>query len=209
MSAQPPQIAATISADPVCGLKSGDGWSVKTVRRDSAILHHLTSSAFACSMDGPTKFDGWGFSAHIIFVRSGGLRVGQFGHSRTLLGGDIFICCAWLPLTLDASDGLDALIVTLPGWWALQRIIDELQVLPHLYVGKAYFAAPIIAELAQRLFALDDGSEAEASQGLVMIADLMRTALAACVEAERVLPRAQGRMGEILWFVARNLDKPG
>ncbi len=209
MSAQPPQIAATFYADPVCGLQSGDGWCVKTVRRDVAVIHHLTSSAFACSLNGATEFDGRVFSAHVLFMRSGELRVSQCGHSRTLLVGDIFICCAWLPLTLEASDGLDALIITLPGWWALQRIMDHFQVLPHLYVGKTYFAAPIIAELAQRLFDLDDGNEAAASQGLVMIADLMRTALAACVDTDRVLPRAQGRMGEILWFVARNLDKPG
>jgi AraC-like DNA-binding protein len=209
MSVKPPQIAATLSADPVCGTQSGDGWSVNTVRRDVAIVHHLRSSAFACSLDGATEFDGRGFSAHVIFLRSGELRVSQCGHIRTLLGGDIFICCGWLPLTLDASAGLDALIITLPGWWALQRIMDQFQVLPHLYVGRTYFAASIIAELAQRLFDLDDGSEAAASQGLVMIADLMRTALAACVDADRVIPRAQGRMGAILWFVARNLDKPG
>lgn len=209
MIAQPPQIAATFATDAVRGLQSGDGWSVNSVRRDVSIIHHLTSSAFTCSLDGATEFDGRGFSAHFIFVRSGELSVGQSGHRRTLLRGDIFVCCAWLPLTLDASDGLDVLIITLPGWWALQRIMDQFQILPHLYVGKTYFAAPIIAELAQRLFNLDDGSEAAASQGLVMIADLMRTALAACVEADRVMPRAQGRMGEILWFAARNLDKPG
>ena len=209
MSAQPPQIAALFAADPVCGLQSGDGWRVDSVRRDVAVIHHLTSSAFTCSLDGATEFDGRGFSAHFIFVRSGELSVGQCGHRRTLSGGDIFVCCAWLPLTLDASDGLDALIITLPGWWTLQRIMDQFQVLPHLYVGKTYFAAPIVSALAQRLFDLNDASDAAASQGLVMIADLMRTALAACVDADKLLPRAQGRMGQILWFVARNLEKRG
>jgi AraC-like DNA-binding protein len=209
MSAQPPQIAAIFAADPVGGTQSGDGWAVDSVRRDVAVIHHLTSNAFSCSLDGVMEFDGRGFNAHFIFVRSGGLSVGQCGHHRTLSGGDIFVGCAWLPLTLEASDGLDALIITLPGWWALQRIMDQFQILPHLYVGKNYFAAPIISTLAQRLFDLNDSSDAVASQGLAMIADLMRTALAACVEEEKVLPRAQGRMGEILWFVARNLDKRG
>ena len=209
MSAQPPQIAAIFAADPVGGLQSGDGWRVDSVRRDLAVIHHLTSNAFTCSSDGAMEFDGRGFSAHFIFVRSGELSVGQCGHRHTLSGGDIFVCCAWLPLILDASDGLDALIITLPGWWALQRIMDQFQILPHLYVGKTYFAAPIISALAQRLFDLNDPSDAEASQGLVMIADLMRTALAACVDADKVLPRAQGRMGQILWFVARNLEKRG
>jgi AraC-like DNA-binding protein len=209
MSAQPPQIAALFAADPVRGWQSGDGWRVDSVRRDVAIIHHLTSNAFACSLDGATEFDGRGFSAHFIFVRSGELSVGQCGHRRTLSGGDIFVCCAWQPLTLDASDRLDALVITVPGWWALQRIMDQFQILPHLYVGKTYFAAPIISDLAQRLFDLNDATDAEASQGLVMIADLMRTALAARVEADKVLPRAQGRMGEILWFVARNVEKRG
>lgn len=42
-----------------------------------------------------------------------------------------------------------------------------------------------------------------------MIADLMRTALAACLDVGSVMPRAKGRMGEILWFIVQNLDKPG
>lgn len=209
MSALPPQIAALFAADPERGSQSGDCWSLTSVQRDVAVVQHLTSNAFSCSQDGPTEFEGQGFSAHVIFVRSGELSVGQCGHRRTLVAGDIFVCCAWLPLTLDASDALDALIITLPGWWALQRIMDHFQILPHLYVGRTYFAAPIILALAQRLFDMNDASDAEASQGLVMIADLMRTALAACVDADKVLPRAQGRMGEILWFVARNLEKHG
>ena len=209
MAAAPAQIASIFAANPVRGLRGGDDWHVDSVLRDIATIHHLTSGAFAFSLEGATTFDGPGFCAHIIFVRAGELIVGQTGHSRTLSAGDIFVACAWQPMTLEGSDSLDSLIIALPAWWALQRFLDGFPILPDLYVGKDYFAAPIITDLGQTIFDLTTGDDTVASQGLTMIADLMRTALAACVDAEKALPRWQGRMGAILEFIIRNLETPG
>ncbi|MDO7834636.1 AraC family transcriptional regulator [Sphingobium sp. HBC34] len=209
MAATPAQIASIFAANPVRGLRGGDGWHVESVLRDIARIHHLTSGAFAFSLEGATTFNAPGFCAHILFVRAGELIVGQAGHSRTLSAGDIFVACAWQPMTLEGSDNLDALVIALPAWWAMQRFLDGFLILPDLYVGKDYFAAPIIANLARTLFDLTTGDDIIASQGLTMIADLMRTALAACVDAEKTLPRWQGRMGAILEFIIRNLDTPG
>ena len=209
MSARPSQITSIFTADPIHGRRGGEGWTLDSVRRDTATIHHLASSAFCCTVDGAIERDGRGFCAHIIFVRSGELSVGQWGHRRTLSVGDIFVACAWLPIIFEGSDDLDLLIIALPGWWAMQRFMDQFQILPDLYVSKTYFAAPIIADLARSLFGLTDGDDTTASQGLDMIADLMRTALAACADTDKAMPRAQGRMGAILWFMARNLDKPG
>ncbi|MEP7350314.1 MAG: AraC family transcriptional regulator [Sphingorhabdus sp.] len=209
MAATLAQIASIFPANPVRGLRGGDGWQAESVLRDIAIIHHLSSGAFAFSLEGATTFDGPGFCAHIIFVRSGGLSFGQAGHSRTLSAGDIFVACAWQPTTLEGSDNLDALIIALPAWWSIPRFLDGFLILPDLYVSKDYFAASIIADLARALFDLTTGDDTVASQGLTMIADLMRTALAACVDAEKTLPRWQGRMGAILEFMIRNLDTPG
>jgi AraC-like DNA-binding protein len=209
MAATPAQIAWIFPANPVRGLRGGDGWHVESVLRDIATIHHLASSAVAFSLGGATAFDGPGFCAHIIFVRSGELSVGQAGHIRTLSAGDIFVACAWHPMTLEGSDKLDLLIIALPAWWAMQRFLDGSLILPDLYVGKDYFAAPIIADLARILFHLETSDDNVASQGLTMIADLMRTALPACADAEKAPPRWQGRMGAILEFIIRNLDTPG
>lgn len=209
MSALPPQIAKIFIADPVHGRQSGDGWKITSVQRDIAMVHHLVSGAFGCALDADISQDGRGFNAYIIFVHAGELAVSQCGHDRTLSAGDIFVACAWHPLTLNGSDGLEAVFIALPGWLAMQGFMDGIQLLPDLHVAKSYFAAPIIADLARVLFDLDDGDNIGASQGLSMITDLMRTALAACVDADKVMPRAQGRIGSILWFIVRNIDKPG
>ena len=209
MAATPAQIALIFPANPVRGLRGGDGWHVDSILRDISTIHHLTSGAVAFSLGGATAFDGPGFCAHIIFVRSGELSVGQAGHIRTLSAGDIFVACAWHPMTLEGSDKLDLLIIALPAWWAMQRFLDGSLILPDLYVGKDYFAAPIIADLARTLFHPTTSDDNVASQGLTMIADLMRTALPACADAEKAPPRWQGRMGAILEFIIRNLDTPG
>jgi len=98
---------------------------------------------------------------------------------------------------------------TLPGWWSMQRFMDNFQILPDLYISKDYFAAPIIADLAQLILDLNEGDTLAIPQALTMLADLLRTALAAGTKAESVLPRARGRMGEILWFIAQNLEHRG
>ena len=208
MAAVPAQIATIFPANPVRGLRGGDDWHVDSVLRDIARVHHLTSGAFAFSLEGATKFAGPVFCADIIFIRSGELNVGQAGHSRTMSARDIFVACAWQPMTLEGSDNLDALIIALPAWWAIQRFLDGFLILPDLYVGKDYFAAPIIADLGRTVFDLTTADDTVALQGLTMIADLMRTALAACVDAEKT-PRWHGRMGAILEFIIRNLDTPG
>lgn len=203
------QIASVFAANPILGLRGGAGWHVDSVRRDIAAIHHLTSDAFAFSLEGATAFNGPGFCAHIIFMRSGQLRMVQTGHSRTLTQGDIFVACAWRPMTLEGTDDLDALIITLPAWWAMRRFLDGLLILPDLYVGKDYFATPVMAKLAGTIFDLPNDDAVSAAQGLAMIADLMRTALAACIDTTKSLPRWQGRIGGILEFIMRNLDTPG
>jgi AraC-like DNA-binding protein len=191
------------------GSREGKGWRISSVARDIATVHQIATGPFACATEGLTGMDGRGFCTHTIFLRSGALSLDQNGHHRTLQAGDIFVACAWQPMTLAGHGAVEMLVITLPGWWSLQRFMDSLQVLPHLYIDKDYFAAPLIADLARLVLALDEDSQAAIPQALTMLADLLRTALAAAARSESVMPRAQGRMGEILWFIAHNIDQPG
>lgn len=189
------------------GSREGNGWRVTSVTRNIATVHHIGAGAFACSLEGAAGADGRGFCTHTIFLRSGELSVDQHGHRRRLQAGDIFVACAWQPMALAGSGEVDMLIITLPGWWSLQRFLDNLQILPDLYISKDYFAAPLIVDLAQRIPDLKD--DENVPQALTMLSDLLRTALAAGARPETILPRARGRMGEILWFIARNIEQTG
>lgn len=191
------------------GSREGKGWRISSVARDYATVHQIVTGPFSCATEGLTGMDGRGFCTHTIFLRSGAMSLNQNGQPRSLLAGDIFVVCGWQPMTLAASGAVDMLVISLPGWWALQRFMDTLQVLPHLYVDKDYFAAPLIADLAHRILRLDDSRQAAISQALTMLGDLLRTALQAGARSDSVMPRAQGRMGEILWFIARNMEQPG
>lgn len=204
-----PSPIAAVFENNARGSREGKGWRISTVRRDIATMHHIATGPFACATEGFTGIDGRGFCTHTIFLRSGELNVDQNGHHRRLLAGDIFVACAWQPMTLTGSGAVDMLVITLPGWWSLQQFMDSLQVLPHLYIGKEYFAAPLIADLARLILELDEDHPAAIPQALTMLADLLRTALHAGARSETLMPRAQGRMGEILWFIARNIEQPG
>lgn len=208
MSVTPSLIAAVFN-DSFRGSREGEGWCVSSVSRDIATVRHIATGAFACSIEGGAAADGRGFCTHIIFLRSGKLTVDQHGHRRRLLAGDIFVACAWQPMALAGSGKVDMLVITLPGWWSMQRFMDKLQLLPDLYVSNEYFAAPIIADLAQLILDLNDGDALAIPQALTMLADLLRTALSAGAKAEAIMPRARGRMGEVLWFIAQNLDQRG
>jgi len=208
MSVMPSLIAAVFNNN-FRGSREGEGWRVSSVSRDIATVHRISTAAFACSIEGVTGVDGRGFCTHIIFLRSGNLTVDQHGHQRRLVAGDIFVACAWQPMALAGSGKVDMLVMTLPGWWSMQRFMDKFQVLPDLYISKEYFAAPIIGDLAQLILDLNEGDTLAIPQALTMLADLLRTALAAGTKAESIMPRARGRMGEILWFIAQNLDHRG
>lgn len=190
------------------GAGSAEDWRRTSVQRDIARFHHLTCGPFTCALPGARSADSRTLCSHVLFIGSGALRVGQWGHTRILGAGDIFVACGWLPMALDAADDLEMLVVELPAWWAVQRFIDRLQILPDLYVGRDFFAAPIIHKMARAVFELPE-DDAAASGGLDMMADLLRTALAACVDTSKTMPRALGRMGAILGFVAQRLDQPG
>jgi len=200
---------AAVFENNVRGSREGKGWRISSVTRDIATVHQITTGPFACATEGLTGLDGRGFCTHTIFLRSGALSLDQNGRHRTLIAGDIFVACAWQPMTLAGSGAVEMLVITLPGWWSLQRFMDSLQVLPHLYIGHDYFAAPLIADLARLILELDEHRQAAIPQALTMLADLLRTALHAGARSETIMPRAQGRMGEILWFIARNIEQPG
>ena len=208
MSVTPSLIAAVFN-DTFRGSREGEGWHISSVSRDIATVHHIATGAFASSIEGGAAADGRGFSTHIVFLRSGKLTVDQHAHQRRLVAGDIFVACGWQPMALAGSGKVDMLVITLPGWWSMQRFMDNFQMLPDLYISKDYFASPIIANLAQLILDLEDGDTLAMPQALAMLADLLRTALAASTKAETVMPRARGRMGEILWFIAHNIEHRG
>jgi AraC-like DNA-binding protein len=208
MSVTPSLIAAVFN-DTFRGSREGEGWHISSVSRDIATVHHIATGAFASSIEGGAAADGRGFSTHIVFLRSGKLTVDQHAHQRRLVAGDIFVACGWQPMALAGSGKVDMLVITLPGWWSMQRFMDNFQILPDLYVSKDYFAAPIIGDLAQLILDLDEADTLAIPQALTMLADLLRTALAAGTKADSILPRARGRMGEILWFIAQNLEQRG
>jgi AraC-like DNA-binding protein len=191
------------------GSREGKGWRIHSVTRDIATVHQIATGPFGCATEGLTGLDGRGFCTHTIFLRSGALSLDQNGHRRSLRAGDIYVACAWQPMTLAGSGAVEMLVITLPGWWSLQRFMDSLQVLPQLHVGKEYFAAPLIADLARLILELDGDRQEAIPQALSMLADLLRTALAAGARSDTTMPRVQGRMGEILWFIARNIEQPG
>jgi AraC-like DNA-binding protein len=203
-----PSLIAAVFDDTFRGSREGEGWRVSSVSRDIATVHHISTGAFAC-FAGVTGVGARGFCTHIIFLRAGKLSVDQHGHQRSLLAGDIFVACAWHPIALAGSGKVDMLVITLPGWWSMQRFMDKFQVLPDLYISKEYFAAPLIANLAQLILDLKEDDRLAIPQALTMIADLLRTALAAGTKAETIMPRARGRMGEVLWFIARNIEHRG
>lgn len=202
-----PSLIAAVFENSFRGSREGNGWRIDGVARDIATLHDIATGAFSCSIDGAMGADGRGFCTHTILLRSGELNVEQHGRRRRLQAGDIFVACAWHPLALAAPGAVDMLVITLPGWWSMQRFMEKLQALPDLYIDRDYFAAPIIAGLAQLLAGLED--DAALSEALTMLADLLRTALAAGSRRETVIPRARGRMGDILWFIARNIEQTG
>ncbi|WP_165832350.1 helix-turn-helix transcriptional regulator [Caulobacter radicis] len=201
-------ITSIFMSAPLGGESQGEGWSAVGVQRDVAKIHQLRCGPFTCTLGGGNGEAG-AFNTHLVFMRAGNLTIGQWGHRRTLSAGDIFVGCAWLPMTFDAVDEIELMVVELPAWWAMQRFLDRFLILPDLYVGRDFFAAEIIAQLARTVFELEDGDDAGAARGLEMIADLMRSALAACVDPDKAMLRASGRMGAILGFIARNLDQPG
>jgi len=204
-----PALVASVFENTFRGPREGKGWRVSSVARDIATVHHISTGAFTCSIEGFTGIDGRGFCTHTVFLRSGELSLDQCGRRHRLLAGDIFVACGWQPMALSASGELDMLVITLPGWWSMQRFMDTFQMLPDLYISKDYFAAPIIADLAQLILDLKEDDTLAIPQALTMMADLLRTALAAGTKAETIIPRAQGRMGEILWFIARNIEQRG
>lgn len=204
-----PSLIAAVFDNTFRGSREGEGWRVSSVSRDIATVHHISTGAFACSIEGVTGVDGRGFCTHIIFLRTGKLSVDQHGHQRRLVAGDIFVACAWQPMALAGSGKVDMLVITLPGWWSMQRFMDGFQILPDLYISKEYFAAPLIADLAQLILDLKEDDTLAIPQALTMLADLLRTALAAGTKAETIMPRARGRMGEVLWFIARNIEHRG
>lgn len=188
--------------------RSGDDWSISTVERDVARLHRLCCGPASCALRGVSAGPGKSLTAHVIFVRSGEVQVGQWGHGHLLAAGDIFVSCSWLPLSLEVPDALEALIVELPAWWAISRFMDRTQVLPDLYVNGGFFAAPLIQQMAQAVFDLEAGDQG-VGRGLDMMADMMRSALAACFDASKAMPKVLGRMGGILRFIVEKIDQPG
>lgn len=208
MSVLPSLIAAVFDGS-ARGSREGEGWHVSSVVRDIATVHHIACGVFACSIEGLARADGRGFCTHIMFLRAGKLNVDHHGHQRRLQAGDIFVACAWQPIALAASGKVDLLVITLPGWWSMQRFMDTLQVLPDLYIGREYFAAKIMADMAQLILDLKEEDTAAIPQALTMLADLLRTALAAGGKPQTVMPRARGRMGEILWYIARHIEHRG
>ena len=204
-----PSLLTAVFGSTFRGSREGEGWRISSVSRDIATVHHIATGAFACSTEGVTGMDGRGFCTHIIFLRSGKLTVDQHGHQHGLVAGDIFVACGWQPMALAGSGKVEMLVISTPGWWSMQRFMDKFQILPILYISKDYFAAPIIADLAQLILDLKDEDLPAISQALTMITDLLRTALAASTKSETIMPRARGRMGEILWFIALNIEHQG
>ncbi|MGH7019737.1 MAG: helix-turn-helix domain-containing protein [Brevundimonas sp.] len=144
---------------------------------------------------------------YILFLQKGEVELRQWGRVRALSAGDVFVCCGWLPLSLHVESGLEALVCKVPAWWAIPRFLDRSVMTPDLYVPHTYFASRTLTGLAETVHDLEDPDSA--AQGLQMLADLLRTALAACADEDRSMPRVAGRMGRILQFMIQHIDQPG
>lgn len=203
------QIEAIFTSGRTAGEEqSGDGWRIQSVQRDLALWHSVSCGPFECALRGVGAVDGRSLTVHVIVLRSGMLDVRQWGRFRSLTSGDIFVCCGWLPLTLHADREVDALICELPAWWAIERFLDNSLVRPDLHIDHSFFAAPIIGQMAETIYTLRDPGD-PAAQGMEMIADLLRTGLAAGIDDGKPMPRVVGRMGRILQFMIRHIDQTG
>nr|WP_295105690.1 AraC family transcriptional regulator [uncultured Caulobacter sp.] len=169
--------------------------------------HEIASGQFDVALRGGAISQDRSLNVQVVFVSAGEVNVLQWGRARTLSAGDVFVCCGWLPLSLKVEQSLEALICELPAWWAIRRFLDGTLVSPDLYIGHDFFASRLIQILARTVFKLE--SATQATTGVDMLADLLKTGLAACVDVSQPTPRVVGRMGRILQFMIRNIDKPG
>lgn len=186
----------------------GDGWQLKSVKRDVALCHALECGPFECALNGiaGAKDTAWG--VRMVFIQKGSLSIQQWGRKTLLSDGDIFVCCGWIPLSVQCDEGLKALIIDVPSWWAIERFFDKRAVTQDMHIHNDYFASPVIHSLGQKLFDNVGSSESEA-QGTEMLADLLKTALGAKTAEPQPLPRVEGRMGRIMQFIVTNIDKTG
>lgn len=209
MTAFRTEIEAVFSnAPPTLGDRSGPGWRIESVQRDVAIWHAVSAEPFDLALTGAgADSNARSLGVFVFLLQEGRCEVRQWGRARTLSPGDIFVCCGWLPLSLHVEGGFRALVCTLPAWWAIPRFLDRSVMTPDLYVPRDYFAAPVLHDLAGIVWGLD--AEGAAGQGVEMLSDLLRTALAACDGESRSMPRIAGRMGRILQFMIQNIDQPG
>ena len=188
--------------------QEGNGWQLKSVKRDIALCYALNCGPFECSLNGtaPAKDHTWG--VRVVFVQNGVLNIQQWGRTTALSEGDIFVCCGWMPVSLNSDERLKALIIDVPAWWAIERFFDRRAATPDMHIRHEYFASPVIQSLAQRLFD-DVGSLDSEAQGTEMLAGLLKTALSAKNAEPQALPRVEGRMGRIMQFIVMNIDKTG
>ncbi|WP_232463914.1 AraC family transcriptional regulator [Brevundimonas diminuta] len=184
----------------------GPDWRLSTVKRDVAVCHALSCGRFDCALRG--EGEGRQRGVQVVFLQKGELEVRQWGRSTPLSAGDIFVCCGWLPVSLHSPDRLQALIFDLPAWWAIDRFLDRFAVTPDLRISRSYFASGVITALAEAVLAEEGAGDAEA-QGTEMLAGLLKTALSARAEDHAPMPRVAGRIGRIMQFIVRNIDRPG
>lgn len=192
----------------VVGDHSGDGWRIHGVQRDFTTWHAMSSAAFDIALRGVGQnADERSLGVYVVFIQKGGAEVRQWGRVRILSPGDVFVCCGWLPLSLHVETRLEALVCKLPAWWAIPRFLNRSVVSPDLFIPGSYFAAPLIHQLASTAYGLE--AVEAIGQGMEMMSDLLRTALAAFAEDDRSMPRVAGRMGRILQYMIQNIDQPG
>ncbi len=141
---------------------------------------------------------------HIFLPSVGSLTVTQMKSTRMVGAGDIMIVCNWAPFQISAPETFEAMVITVPGWWAFQNILDSRSSIDDLYFPATLFSAAATHVLARSLFALNDHPH-HAGPGLSALAQLLHTALN--VARPEPLPGSQmGRIGQILQFVCQNVE---
>lgn len=192
---------------PAEGLSVGEGaaCAIATVQRDMAAIHHLRAGEFAFQSRPQLNVNIHNLNVHVVLPVDGEVRVGQMKSARSVQAGDVMVISNWAPFQIS-SHGVDALVVTLPGWWGFQKIISDFLIRDDLHLPRTVFCAPAIHTLVRTLFERDF-APAEGAKAMETLAALLRTGLEVSAAEVNHVRSSTGRIGSIISFICQNMEK--
>lgn len=182
-------------------------FDVESQRCDLATLHRLEAGSFTFRSEPPVAHI-QGLSTIVVFVRGGSLKIEQIRNSKTIGAGDIFLISNWTPFVISATGPLIASAITVPLWWAFQKIVPDRPVNESLMLPSAMFCSESLHAMNESLFkgALTGLQAAKAVQ---MVAEMLRSAFDIYLGDAKPAPTVAARVGEIMRYICRNIQSEG